>query len=294
MNATANSTMGVTDATITDAVAKSFSSAHTPRVAELLPLLVRHAHAFIREGNVTHAEWRAALGFLTECAKMTDEVRNEFTLLSDVLGVSSLVDLQASPLGATPGSVLGPFHNQDSHFVDNGANLIGTQAGEPVLFSGQVCDANGAPIAGATIDFWQNAANALYPAQDAAQDPHNLRGKMKCDADGRFSLRTVKPQPYTVPYDGPVGALLTASARDCWRPAHFHFIITAAGYLPLVTEIFPSDSAYLDSDAVFGVRDPLIVAFETIDDAGESARAQMPKPFSRAHFNFRLVKALHT
>jgi hydroxyquinol 1,2-dioxygenase len=294
MNETAPPIFGVTDATITDAVAKSFSSALSPRVAELLPLLVRHAHAFVREGNVTHAEWRAALGFLTDCAKITDEVRNEFTLLSDVLGISSLVDLQASAANATPGSVLGPFHNHDSHFVDNGANLIGTQPGEPVLFSGQVCDAAGLPIAGATVDFWQNAANALYPAQDAEQDPHNLRGKMKCDADGRFSLRTVKPQPYTVPYDGPVGALLTASARDCWRPAHFHFIITAAGYLPLVTEIFQSNSEYLDSDAVFGVRDPLIVAFETVNDASESQRTQMPKPFSRAHFNFRLASASNT
>jgi hydroxyquinol 1,2-dioxygenase len=290
MNAQTPSSMGVTDATITDAVAKSFSGALNPRVAELLPLLVRHAHAFVREGNVTHAEWRAALGFLTECATMTDEVRNEFTLLSDVLGVSSLVDLQASPPGATPGSVLGPFHNHDSRFVENGANVMGGQPGEPVHFSGRVCDADGAPIAGATIDFWQNAANALYPAQDAAQDPHNLRGKMKCDTDGRFSLRTVKPQPYTVPYDGPVGALLTASARDCWRPAHFHFIITAAGYQPLVTEIFPSDSAHLNSDAVFGVRDPLIIAFETVDDPTESARAHLPQPFSRAHFVFRLAK----
>jgi len=282
---------GVDASSVTSAVVASFANTSSARMSELLPLLVSHAHAFIREGRVTHAEWRAGLQFLTDCASITTAERNEFSLLSDILGVSSLVDLQSHQPGATPGSVLGPFHNQDSRWVENGANLIGGQAGEPVLFVGEVCDTDGRPLHGATIDFWQNAANSLYPAQDKDQDPHNLRCKMRCDNGGHFSLCTVIPQPYTVPYDGPVGAMLTAAKRHCWRPAHFHLIVEAPGYRSLVTEVFPQDSAYLDSDAVFGVREGLTVNVDTVNDPKIAAKTALSSPFKRVHFRFQLARA---
>ena len=274
---------------ITAAVADSFARAENPRMARLLPLLVRHLHDFVREAEVTPQEWRAALAFLTDCAAMTSQERNEFILLSDVLGVSSLVDLLGHPPDATPGSVLGPFHNHNSRLQPNGIDLAGSQAGERTLFTGRVSNRAGSGLAHAEIDFWQNAANALYPAQDPAQDAQNLRCKIRCDAQGRFSIVTVRPQPYTVPYDGPVGALLSAANRHCWRPAHFHCIVSALGHASLVTEIFPRDDPYIESDTVFGVRDGLVVPFERVDDAAEAARHGLPTPFTRVRFEFRLA-----
>jgi hydroxyquinol 1,2-dioxygenase len=285
----ANNSIGVTQASVTTAAATSFAGAPSARMAELLSLLVKHSHAFIREGKVTHAEWRTGLEFLTKAAAITTEERNEFSLMSDIFGISSLVDLQSHAPGGTPGSVLGPFHNHDSHWRDNGADLISGQPGEPVLFKGKVCDTQGKGLANASIDLWQNADNALYPAQDASQDPHNLRCKIKCDADGSFTLNTVVPKPYTVPYDGPVGDMLTATKRHGWRPAHFHFIAAAPGFQSLVTEIFPEDSEYLESDAVFGVRPGLAIAMPWIDDEAQSKSHRIARPFRLAQFEFRLV-----
>ncbi len=285
------STAGVDVSSVTEAVAATFVQAQTPRMAALLPMLVRHAHAFIREGQVTHAEWRAGLAFLNACGDITTAERNEFSLLSDILGISSLVDLQSHQANATPGSVLGPFHNHDSHWVDNGADLIAGQPGEPVLFLGRVCDVDGKPLQGASIDFWQNAANSLYPAQDPAQDPHNLRCKLNCAADGSFVIRTVRPQPYSVPYDGPVGKMLTEANRHCMRPAHFHLIVAAPGYQTLVTEVFPDDSEYLDSDAVFGVRKGLTVRLVQVHDAALGTQHKIAVPFRLAKFEFRLGRA---
>ena len=281
---------GVTAQTVTSAAMESFAGADNARLAALLPLLVKHAHAFIREGNVSQQEWRACLQFLTECAKITNSERNEFVLLSDVLGVSSLVDLQAHAAGVTPGSVLGPFHNHDSRWVESGADLVQGQAGTPVLFLGTVLDQDGLPGRDASIDFWQNADNAMYPAQDPSQDPHNLRCKMKCDAQGRFVLKTISPKPYTVPYDGPVGAMLTASNRHCWRPAHFHLIVSAADCRSLVTEVFPEGSDYLDSDAVFGVREGLTIAMPLSTDTALARKYAIPTPFHLAEFVIRLAR----
>ena len=282
---------GVDVLSVTDAVAASFANASSQRLTQLLPMLVRHAHAFVREGQVTHAEWRAALQFLTKCGDITTAERNEFSLLSDILGVSSLVDLQSHQAGATPGSVLGPFHNHDSRWVDNGADLIAGQPGEPVLLLGRVCNVDGEPLAGASVDFWQNAANSLYPAQDPTQDPHNLRCKLKCAADGSFAIRTVRPQPYSVPYDGPVGKMLTHANRHCMRPAHFHLIVAAPGHQTLVTEVFPDDSEYLDSDAVFGVRKGLTVRLVQVHDAALGTQHRIAVPFKLAEFEFRLGRA---
>ena len=281
---------GVTAQSLTAAVQASFAAkSESPRLTGLLSLLVQHLHAFVREGAVTHEEWRAGLEFLTACGHITTAERNEFSLLSDILGVSSMVDLLSHAPGVTPGSVLGPFHNHDSRMLQDGADLIRGQAGEAVLFEGSVTDAAGAPVGGAEIDFWQNADNSLYPAQDAGQDAHNLRCKMLTGAGGSFTIRTIRPRPYTVPYDGPVGKVLTATGRHCWRPAHFHLIVRAAGFRPLVTEIFPEDDGYINSDAVFGVREGLAVPFETVTDPGEAAALEMRSPFVQVNFQIRLA-----
>jgi protocatechuate 3,4-dioxygenase beta subunit len=282
---------GVDVGNVTEAVARSFAASDNRRLAALLPALVRHFHAFVREERVTQAEWSAAMQFLTDCAAITTRERNEFILLSDILGVSSLVDLLGHSPGATPGSVLGPFHNHDSHWRENGVDLAAGQPGEPTVLLGQVSDTRGRGIANAEIDFWQNAANGFYPAQDPAQDPHNLRFKLRCDENGRFRINTVRPQPYTVPYDGPVGAMLTAAKRHCWRPAHFHVIVSAPGHAAIVTEIFPDDSPYVDSDAVFGVRKDLVAPFVRTDDPAMAAEFGVKAPFTLVRFNFRLAPA---
>ncbi len=272
--------------TITAAVTDAFQM-QDARSAVLVHGLIRHLHDLVREVGLTHAEWRAALRFLTDSARITDDARNEFSLLSDILGVSSLVDLLHSTADATPGSVLGPFHVHDSHWRDNGVDLAGGQAGMPTLFHGHVRSTHGEPLQ-AEIDFWQNADNALYPQQDALQDPHNLRCKLRTDAQGAFTVRTVRPQPYGVPEDGPVGRLLKQAGRTCMRPAHFHAIVTAAGHRPVVTEIFPADDPYLERDAVFGVRAPLCVPFTLCSEAAMVAAAGMPGPYLDVHFDFRL------
>ena len=236
------------------------------RERQVVHALLLHLHAFAREVDLTHDEWRRGVDFLAEVGRWSDAQRSEMGLLSDVSGLSSLVDLIASPPQATPGSVLGPFHRSDAPRLPNPADLMGEQPGTEVRLCGRVVDAAGAGIA-AEVDFWQSADNGLYPQQDPAQPEHNLRGRLDTDGDGRFELRTLLPRPYAVPTDGPVGALLHATGRTAMRPAHFHFIVGAAGQRTLTTEIFFAGDPYLASDAVFGVRPELIVPVE-IDTAG--------------------------
>ena len=269
---------------------QSFAKASDPRMAEVMGLLVKHMHAFVAESKLSKAEWLKGLEFLTHAAKITTDERNEFSLFSDVMGISSMVDVVSQPPGGTPSSVLGPFHNHDSLYQPNGADLTQGQSGDRVWLHGRVLDVNQKPIPGAEIDFWQNADNGLYPAQDAAQDPQNLRCKIKCDEEGGFSLLTIRPHPYTVPTDGPVGALLAASNRNVWRPAHFHIIVSAQGYVGLVTELFPSGSAYIDNDTVFGVRQGLIVDIKPCQDVGIAKKYGLSSPFNEVNFEFNLVK----
>jgi len=269
---------------------RSFAKASDPRMAEVMGLLVKHMHAFVAESKLSKAEWLKGLEFLTHAAKITTDERNEFSLFSDVMGISSMVDVVSQPPGGTPSSVLGPFHNHDSLYRPNGADLTQGQPGDRVWLHGRVLDVHQKPIPGAEIDFWQNADNGLYPAQDAAQDPQNLRCKIKCDEEGGFSLLTIRPHPYTVPTDGPVGALLAASNRNVWRPAHFHIIVSAQGYVGLVTELFPSGSAYIDNDTVFGVRQGLIVDIKPCQDLGVAKKYGLSAPFNEVNFEFNLVK----
>ncbi len=281
--------------TITDAVIGYCEPETDERLKYLLTHGLAHLHNFIREVRPTHAEWRAVIDKLTRAGSITTDERNEFVLFSDVLGVSSLVDMLNSDPSATAASVLGPFHIHDAPELKVGGDLIRGNPGEQVVVSGHVRDAGGKPVAGVTMDLWQTAENGLYSNQDPNQPDYNLRATMNLGPDGRYLFTTVKPAPYTVPDDGPVGDLLRATGRRAWRPAHFHVIVRADGYKPIVTELFLSDDPYLDRDAVFGVRKSLVVEYRprhSIEGLPSDleARSRMKIPFSVIDYDFVLVR----
>ena len=238
------------------------------RMRDIMLSLTRHLHGFIREIEPTEEEWLAAIRFLTETGQKCDERRQEFILLSDTLGASMLIDAinNRKPEGATESSVLGPFYQEGAPDYENGADLADeTTGGERVLVCGKVVDLDGAPIPGAVLDIWQTAPDAVYGAQDPAGS-FNLCGRITTGDDGRYRFRTRKPVSYTIPGDGPVGAMLEAAGRHNWRPAHIHFMLSAAGYETLVTQLFTDDDPYLGTDAVFGVKDSLVVHYEPGED----------------------------
>ena len=258
---------------ITEVAAASLDGLTEGRRRKLMQQLVLHLHAYARKVNLTHAEWRAALAFLHRAGDISSDTRSEFSLLSDVLGLSSLVDLMASTPGATPGSVLGPFHTVGSPWLPNPANLIGNNAGERVLLRGRVLGTHGRPLPDAGIDFWQNADNGLYWQLDPGQPRDNLRCQIKVDAQGGWEIATLRARPYQIPTDGPVWHDIVAPAgRSAWRAAHVHLIVSAPGYRTLVTEIFDAEDPYLDSDAVFGVREALIGSYRSETDAAAASR----------------------
>ena len=232
------------------------------RLNEILRGAVRHLHAFAEEVQLTREEWRAGIEFLTAVGQRCDPTRQEYILLSDVLGLSSALEIIQTPAapGATEPTVLGPFFVPGTHEYGYGESIVtdpGT-GGEPLLVRGIVSDTTGEPVAGAAVEVWQVQPNGCY---DVEEEPakRNLRGVLRSGDDGRFEFATVRPVDYTIPEDGPVGSLLRASGRHAWRPAHIHFAIQAPGYQPLVTHFFDAASPYLDSDAVFAVRPSLVV-----------------------------------
>jgi catechol 1,2-dioxygenase len=250
-------------------VLATFANSSNPRLKEITEAAVRHVHAFVKEVNLTHEEWMAGVEFLTAVGKACTETRQEFILLSDVTGTSSLVEMvnYKGAEGSTENTVLGPFYQSGSPHRKNGDSIIVTPDGGPRLHvSGTVKTIDGKPIAGGTVDVWQTASNSLYPQQDPSQDPNNLRGIFTTDENGRYEFTTVRPVDYPVPTDGPAGAFLRASGRHPMRAAHTHFIVGAPGYYFVTTHLFDSKSKYLDSDAVFGVRDSLIVDFQEHPD----------------------------
>ncbi|MEM9609464.1 MAG: dioxygenase [Actinomycetota bacterium] len=251
-------------------VLASFDGSTDDRLAEVSRAAVRHLHAFAAEVGLSREEWFAGIQFLTAVGQMCDDVRQEFILLSDTLGVSMLVEMldQDGSDGTTEPTVFGPFHVDGAPPRENGDSIIETElGGDPLVVEGAVRDLDGAPIAGATVDVWQTAANGLYDVQDADQAPMNCRGVFTTDRDGRYAFRTVRPVDYTIPDDGPVGAWLGAVGRHPWRPAHIHLVAAADGFVPITTHLFDATSEYLGSDAVFGVRESLAV-----DVASGSAR----------------------
>lgn len=251
----------VTKDNITDVFMGYMSAEMDPRMREVMASLVRHLHDFARETNLTHEEWRTGIAFLEGCAAVETEDRHEFVLASDVLGLSSLVDMLHSSPDATSSSVLGPFHVSGAPPLAVGGDMKRDYGGPLLLAEGVVRDIDGNPIPGATIDIWQTAPNGLYASQDDEQDTFSFHGLQTVGDDGRYGFTTVKPVEYTVPSDGPVGDILRACGRHPWRPSHLHYIVEAEGFQPLVTEIFPDDDPYLDQDTVFGVRSDLVMTY---------------------------------
>jgi protocatechuate 3,4-dioxygenase beta subunit len=237
-----------------------------PRLREVMAALVRHLHAFAKEVRLTDQEWLAAIRFLTATGHITDDVRQEFILLSDTLGLSSLVDLinhsDVESLATEP-TILGPFYVPASPQRGFGVSMVEYEdGGEVAVLHGTVRDEHGQSIAGARVDVWQNAATGFYAVQQPdVQPPTNLRGVYRTDERGRYEIRTVRPVPYPIPADGPVGKLLADTGRHPWRAAHIHARVSAPGFEPLTTHLFDHDSDYLDSDTVFGVKDSLIRDF---------------------------------
>jgi protocatechuate 3,4-dioxygenase beta subunit len=250
-------------AELTAEVERSFAECEDNRLRELLQTLVRHLHAFAVEVQLTESEWTRAIATLTATGRLTDDRRQEFVLWSDALGLSMLVNAIAhpKPAGATESTVLGPFWVEGSPELEYGEAIFTSAGGEPAWVHGRVLDLDGTPISDATLDVWQNDANGLYGVQDDHAPEAHLRGRFRTRADGTYAFLGVRPMPYPIPDDGPVGAMLAASGRHPWRPAHIHMIVSALGYETLTTHIFDAESPYLDSDAVFAVKPSLLRRF---------------------------------
>jgi catechol 1,2-dioxygenase len=283
-----------TEETSADVVAGRMKNASDPRLRQVMEVIVRHLHAAVKEIEPTQDEWMKAILFLTETGHTCNDWRQEFILLSDTLGVSMLVDAinNRKPSGASPSTVLGPFHVTGAPELPMGADICKDGKGEPMRVSGRILDTAGRPVAGARIDVWQANDEGLYDVQQKGIQPDfNLRGVFRTGADGRYWFRGVKPKYYPIPDDGPVGKLLRALGRHPYRPAHLHYIVEAEGFAPLVTHIFDPDDPYIDSDAVFGVKEELLATFTLVTDPAKIAEAGFAGPFHDVTFDFVLARA---
>ncbi|GHE77189.1 hydroxyquinol 1,2-dioxygenase [Amycolatopsis deserti] len=286
-------TTGFTEETSAEVVAASFDGTPDPRLKAIMTSLVTHLHAFVKDVEPTEAEWERAIAFLTETGQRCDATRQEFVLLSDVLGVSMLVDAinHRTPAGATDTTVLGPFHMVESPPRELGANISLDHNGEPCVFAGRVTAPDGTPLPGARVDVWQANGAGFYDVQQPDVQPErNLRGLFTTDGDGRFWLRTVVPRYYPIPDDGPVGRLLAATGRHPNRPAHIHVIAEADGHVPVTTHVFVEGSPYLDSDTVFGVKESLVRPVTEVDDPARAERFGVANPFRLLEFDVVLDK----
>ena len=283
----------LTEQNLVDAVLKKLESAKDPRFKEVMTSLIRHLHAFVRETELTEAEWFAGIQFLTATGQKCDGKRQEYILLSDTLGVSMLVDAinHRKPGGATETTVLGPFYVPGAKNMPMWADIAQEAPGEPAYVFGRVLDVGGKPIPGATIDVWQTDGEGFYDVQRPGGNESYARGKFTTAADGRYGFRTVKPVSYPVPTDGPVGKMLLGMGRHPYRPAHVHAIISAPGYEKVATHLFVRGDAYLDSDAVFGVKQSLVVDFKSQPAGPTPDGGRSTAPFCTAEYDFSLVRS---
>lgn len=282
-----------TEQNLTGIAIERMAGCKDQRLKQVMESLIRHLHDFVREVELTEQEWMAGIQFLTATGQKCDDKRQEFILLSDTMGVSMLVDAinNRKPASATQSTVLGPFYRPGAREFEAGASIAGDTPGEEVYVSGRVTDQDGNPIEGAVLDIWQTAPNGLYEEQDPDQPDMNLRGRIRSGGDGRYAFRTVKPVSYSVPDDGPVGQLLKALERHTIRPAHVHFIVSAPGYEPVTTHLFTEGDPYIESDVVFGVKTPLIVHYQPVEDAAEAGRLGIKAPGWKVDYDFGLKKA---
>jgi hydroxyquinol 1,2-dioxygenase len=275
---------------LTDAVVARLKKTKNPRLREIMQSAVKHLHAFAREVKLTEEEWFEGIKFLTAVGQKCDDKRQEFILLSDVLGLSMMiVSLNHKTVpGATEATVLGPFFAHGAKEYDSGADLrLGcTQKGEDVWVSGRVLSLDGKPIPNAALDIWQAKADGIYDVQTGGE--FELRGRVKANAKGEYAFASYKPKFYSIPVDGPVGDLIRATTNNHMRPAHMHAIVSAPGYQPVITHVFVEGDPHLDSDAVYAVKDSLIAKYKKVNDAAQAKKLGMPNPFLRLDWDFRL------
>jgi len=245
---------------ITQAVIARLANTPDPRLKEIMTALVQHLHAFAREVKLTEAEWLKGIEFLTATGHKCNDKRQEFILLSDVLGLSMLTVAMNNdkPQGCTEATVFGPFYVEGAPHYENGDDIANGASGEPCQVRGVVRGLNGEPVANAAIEVWQADDEGHYDVQKPELNHAQARGLLRSRADGSFDFRTIVAEAYPIPTDGPVGDMLRATKRHPWRPAHLHFMIKAEGYETLITHVFREGDSYLDSDAVFGVRQSLV------------------------------------
>ena len=280
----------VTEDNITELAAQRWATARDPRTRDVLTALVRHLHAFAREVRLTEAEWMAAIQWLTATGQISDDKREEFILASDVLGLSMLVVQMNHGLadGATPATVLGPFHIDGSPELDFGGDMSDGVPGTPLYLTGTVRSLDGTAVGGAVLDVWQADADGNYESQLPQIDEARLRAKYTARADGTYCVRTIAPKGYSIPMDGPVGDLIRQTEISHFRPAHVHFLLAVDGYEPLITHLFQEGAQYLDSDVVFGTKQELVVAFEPREPGPTPDGGKSDVPWVEAHFDFVL------
>jgi hydroxyquinol 1,2-dioxygenase len=278
---------------LTAAVVDSFKDTPNPRVKFLLQELTKSLHAFVQKTDLTFEEWEFAIDFLTRTGQKCTPIRQEFILLSDVLGVSMMVvalNHKTAP-GATEATVLGPFFAHGAKEFGYGADLRqgATMKGEDVWVSGRVLSVDGKPIPNAALDIWQAKADGIYDLQTEGE--FELRGRVTANAKGEYAFASYKPKFYSIPVDGPVGELVRATGNHHMRPAHMHAIVSAPGYQQVITHVFVEGDPYLDGDAVFAVKDSLVGKYKKVNDAAEAKKLGLSNPFLKLNWDFRLSAA---
>lgn len=282
------------EAELVGRVMSSFDGAPDARLRQIAKAATRHLHEFLREVRLTEDEWRQGIDFLTATGHITDDRRQEFVLLSDVLGVSmqTIAINNEAYADATEATVFGPFFVQDAPLIEIGGDMGGGAAGEPCWVEGTVCDTAGSPVDGARIDVWEADAEGRY---DVQYDDGRVagRGHLFSDSRGRYAFWGVTPTPYPIPFDGPVGAMLAAVGRSPMRASHLHFMVRAEGLRTLVTHIFVRGDEHLETDSVFGVKDSLIKDFEhqAAGSATPDGRDLGDRSWSRVRFDIVLAPA---
>jgi hydroxyquinol 1,2-dioxygenase len=261
------------------------------RFREIMTSAVKHLHAFAREVKLTEEEWFEGIKFMTAVGQKCDDKRQEFILLSDVLGLSMMVvalNHKTAP-GATEATVLGPFFAHGAKEYGYGGDLRegATMKGEDVWVSGKVLSVDGKPIPNATLDIWQAKADGIYDLQTEGE--FELRGRVKANAKGEYAFASYKPNFYSIPMDGPVGGLIRATSNRHMRPAHMHAIVAAPGYQQVITHVFVDGDKHLDGDAVFAVKDSLIAKYKKVNDPDEASKLGMPNPFLKLNWDFKLA-----
>ena len=280
------------EAELTAAVVKSFEQAPNARAKFLLQELVKSLHDYVRKTNLTFEEWEYAIDFLTRTGHKCTDIRQEFILLSDVLGVSMLVDAvnHRDRDGATETTVLGPFYVGEHKVTPHGNDISEKLEGERMFVQSRVVDLHGKPLAGVPVDVWHADGDGFYDSQKPSYETEGAvsRARFITDDDGRIFFRTILPCSYPIPTDGPVGEMIMQTRRHPMRPAHIHFLVNAPGYEPLITHVFIEGDKYIDSDVVFGVKDELIARVEKRSDATTPDGKKADGPWHLMSYEFRV------